>query len=554
MSTGEKLQAGLDTLGIEPHSGKFLRQPFLFHFAEGMIAPPHPLSIWFDHPWARHPTGGPAVRRIEMYRVKRMPAVPDLAGLLPPPAQQRHVGGHSQSFDPYLFRDYQPVLGFDYAYCCQGWGMLIDTRMTGAPIQTAYWPGPLQSWRTVLSRSYQAGVTMKTYLAGPLSFGAQTPEDECFTNYDVYNLETIPLHPRADEYAHLAELLHRSLPLLVQYPGYKQVVTCNICPDHCFQLRNLFDFNRETGAHVPLTLDWQKAATAINSDPVLREKWSGWACRNRHAFDLWLRDEVRKYRRDLVVVLNANAYMDSNIDCLWNMPKHPDWLKPLDATGTIVDACRLCGLDPELYRREAGFALAVYGTGRSMDLWGTPTEATWDDPAYVKMRACFSEGVYAYDQYNWNEGPPGVQEWSCAFYKSEPLYRRGMLEAALANVRSLEVGSFGVPWKGRMEEFREFAVPWRLLPFVAPTAFEGQVSDPSGKVVVRAYGKRVGVFNPSDQAAVVTLVMPPGTRVCYDLSSGVAERAGGDTGTGKVRVALTLGPWSMKTLEPRATD
>ena len=52
------------------------------------------------------------------------------------------------------------------------------------------------------------------------------------------------------------------------------------------------------------------------------------------------------------------------------------------------------------------------------------TESTWDDPAYTKMRACFAEGVYAYDHYNWNEGPPGVQGWSCAFYKSEPLYRR----------------------------------------------------------------------------------------------------------------------------------
>ena len=95
-----------------------------------------------------------------------------------------------------------------------------------------------------------------------------------------------------------------------------------------------------------------------------------------------------------------------------------------------------------------------------------------------------------------------------------------------------------------------FAVPYRLLPYTEPAAYEGALSDTAGQAAIRRHGDRYALVNRGHAPTVVTLELPPGKSEVTDLSGGVPkELPVSKNAQGGSVAKIPMRPWSLRTLE-----
>lgn len=141
----------------------------------------------------------------------------------------------------------------------------------------------------------------------------------------------------------------------------------------------------------------------------------------------------------------------------------------------------------------------------------------------------------------------------CPFVAPPLGYRKGLLRAFwFGNPRNITLGSYNEAWGARLQDFREFAVAYRLLPFAPEEPYAGTLSDPAGQAAIRRHGDRHALANLGDRSTTVTLGLPAGLSTVTDLSDGEPRNlAATKSADGPLAVRIPLKPWALKTLEIR---
>ena len=102
---------------------------------------------------------------------------------------------------------------------------------------------------------------------------------------------------------------------------------------------------------------------------------------------------------------------------------------------------------------------------------------------------------------------------------------------------------------GRLADFREFAVPFRVLPYAQPEPYKGSIKDTALQAVIRQYGDCCALVNAGDKPTKVTLTLPGQVTRVFDLSSGVAsELKTSRDNEGRLCADIPMEYWSLKTL------
>ena len=164
------------------------------------------------------------------------------------------------------------------------------------------------------------------------------------------------------------------------------------------------------------------------------------------------------------------------------------------------------------------------------------------------FKACFSGGI-SISIRNYDESARPLASWICNYVKDQRSFRRDLVNDLLhANARSIVLETYySDPFRGRLDDMRQFAVPFQLLPFALPEPCECRISDTARQAVIHKYGDRFGLINPGDIPSEVRLSLPEGAAAAFDLSNGIRQRLLVNEGA----VTLHMAPWSLKTLEIR---
>lgn len=586
------LRSGLDT-GADGHDGRFRREPILFRASQQFRPSPaweirRPFTLWIANAlqwqgWIKAP--GPAVKTIEIYKVNTMPRIPDLEALLPPdPNQRRHVGYHTQYFVPEFYRVDNQLTGMN-----QVWGNISCASVFASgmvrppryPVAGAFHPGALDAYAKALDLAAQHGATLKTYLAQVLHWGYPEPRDAFAgfveSGYASYNWDDIPLSPTPDERAVIAQALSRALPVLARSPAL-QTICMSDTPGNPFTLRNLVDFMRDTGHIVDakpiVDRDNLNAAAILAAGPQTIAAWIEWSCAKRHERVVWLRDEIRRHRPDLTLMLNA-GWTRGVMHPYWNNPpEDPLSQASLARHGlsTYADSLRFRAYDPALYRDEPGIAMqlhagwpavslmgnnyrtieVLHGQGQSFTKTGAPGPAAPDFSGEAWMRelaASFAGGLnYSLSISSEESSKPWTGHVAHCFKNGREL-QQSMMQALLLNARFVDMETYAFAWSGRIAEIRRFAVPFRLLPFTPPEPYPGTLYNASETLSVRKHGARYALINSGDQPVKAVLGLPPDEDTLYDLSDGRATPCDVSTGVDGSRVAeFELEPYSFRVL------
>jgi hypothetical protein len=286
---------------------------------------------------------------------------------------------------------------------------------------------------------------------------------------------------------------------------------------------------------------------------MLRQ-WQQWACAERFKFNGWLLAEVRKYRPDLFVTLLRYWDHGSGLVevCLGRdlIPGADRARFSAAGISNLVDYLRFFGIDPALYAGNSGFMLemeaySVLRTGKEVPDY---FEAGW----FEELRKGFSKGglgMMVHAATLESENP--LIFYNCVYAVPRTTFRKGLVRAFVhGNPRNVTIGSYNEPWGPRLEDFREFAVAYRLLPFVEPENYGGKITDTASQAVIKKYGGRYGLVNNGDKDTVVELELPAGMAAVTDLSGGVPTKLEAFKNAGGTpAVKIDMKPWSLKTLE-----
>ena len=141
--------------------------------------------------------------------------------------------------------------------------------------------------------------------------------------------------------------------------------------------------------------------------------------------------------------------------------------------------------------------------------------------------------------------------YNCVYAVPRTTFRKGLVRAfVFGNPRNVTIGSYNEPWGPRLDDFREFAVAYRLLPFVEPENYGGKIADTASQALISKYGNRYGLVNNGDKETVVELELPAGMTEASDLSGGVPQKLETlKNKDGKPAVKIAMKPWALKTLE-----
>jgi hypothetical protein len=573
--------SGLDT-GVFGHSGSFKRESILFnvpHYVRPR-APDEfkkPFSVWVANTWLWHgwiKAPGPAVSKIEIHKVKRMPQTFGLTKLLPPENQRRHAGYHTQSFRPEFFRSDNQVTGLDSVWLNNSAASVLTSGMgwrSPYPIAGSFHPGTFDGYQKALALAEKNGAIIKTYLAQVLHWGMEGSGHDSFggyaeDHYATYNWEDIPLAPSADEFELVSKALAKALPALLKHKSLQYL--CMADPTgRPFTFRNIRDFTKETGIKVEpvpwASHEMKNAKILLDAGPETVAAWTKWACEKRAALHKRLLAEIRKHGPSLFLMLNAN-WTREYLDPYWSSPSDFFLSKEKLAERGIKsypDYLRFRGWDPALYKGVDGMAFQIHAGGPAITLFANNDrpETIGDKPGprapdftfepwMRDIAESFSSGLNYSLSINSEESP---KPWSahCAYcFKNGLELKKSMTEALLLNARFVDLETYGIPWRGRIAEIREFAVPFRLLPFTKPEAPEAKLVNASGSLILRKHADRHALINASDKAQNAIIEPLPGKDSVTDLSSGAPERLKTTVKDGKKALSVPLEPWSFKVL------
>ena len=502
-------------------------------------------------PWIKVP--GLAVKNIRIYRVKNMPELPDISGLSPAVEQQRSLTMWTEmDRGPnalYLFQ-YPKLLGYNviWSHTREFWG----GRWWGPP-QPSWHPGSLAGNDLLFAAAEKQGIAVNIHLGELLHLGFENTDYDSFTAWP-YMGERIPIKPTMEELDHMAGALKIIMPILAKYRSLRDVST-HFWPDSVFTRRNIEDFRAATGAKlVPSPSASENVQSLLNGGPEMLRQWRQWACAERFKFNGWLLAEVRKYRPDLFVTLLR--YWDHGAGlvepCLGrDMIPGADRQKFASAGITnMVDYLRFFGIAPELYAGNSGFMLEMeaYSVLRS----GREVPDYFETDWFREIRKGFNRGGLGLMLHAATlEASVPLQYYHCPYVVPKTEFRKGLVRAFVyGNPRNISIGSYNEPWGARLGDFREFAVAYRLLPFVEPENYGGKITDTASQAVIGKYGSRYGLVNNGDKDTMVELDLPAGMAAASDLSEGVLTKLETlKNKDGKPTVKIAMKPWSLKVLE-----
>ena len=567
------VNGGLDT-GIFKHDGKYYRENVMFQNQHD-FSRINPAFLWICNVW-KHNSGwlksdGPAVSKIEIYKVKRIPKLA-FGAALPEPSARRHVGILTQSPTVRTLREDSWLVGFDQVWVdvCPPANLAVGYSAATTHSDCGegpFNPGTPEGYQWMLERFRQTGINhFNVYLSHLLKHGTTISGKTrtAFARFGItepapgYEADAIPFKPTREEQAFISKALKAAMEKFGQYDSLDMIGTGECELESSLSFRNLSDFVKDTGARLessPVPLENLKRI--LNSDPETRRSWMEWAGKNRFLKNKMLLDELRKYRPAAALMLNS-SWLVRVEENTYFYRKGTGLQDAMDKAGiaSLGDYLKLLGFDWTLYKGVPGFAFQIDAPFPAMTLanYGrlmpdTPCAISnyYQEAWFADFKDSFSEGLSIYLNLCYLENETPFNDWSVCFMKNKMEMRQAMVEAALQNPRWIYLSSYNNPWQTRTEDVRTFAAPFRLLPFSKPTESDIGIQGPAG-VSIRKYGQRYALFNAKDESSEVILTLPKGTTDLYDLSSGSAEKMASSTAGGLTQVKITMEPWSMKTL------
>ncbi len=505
------------------------------------------------------PAPGPAIKKIKIYKVRNMPALPDLAPLMPPVEQRRSFTCLTElcySPGPMWLFQYAKLVGYDgiWTYNDPISGFFGGSSNKGAAFQ----PGMLPGNRQLFAVAEEQGLFVNMHLSGLIAMGFGPGDDDSFTGsfHHSYSGESVPFKPTSAERAHIAKALSKSLPVLAKYRSLRDISLADNIQWPCvWSERNLRDFCVDTGATLtPSPLFVENAHAILDGGPELVSQWMKWSCAERFKFHKWLLAEVRRYRPDLYLTLSRTWYKGL-IATFESRKENPiqgvtrERLAELGVTN-YFDFLKFMGIDPDLYAGQPGFSMEIDSNMRIRPK-ETQHPRFYGTDWFNKMKEDFKiEGLSIMANYCYEEHSKPLVAYTTIFAASQQRFRKGLVEAMLfGNPRNITLPTYTEPWSGHIQDVREFAVPYRLLPYAVPEPFGGTLSDSSSQAVVHRYGNRYGLFNAGDKETTVALELPAGCTSVTDLSSGVLELLKIVQTGGKRITTIAMPPWSLKALD-----
>lgn len=494
---------------------------------------------------------GLAIRSVSLYRIKRLPELPDLTPLLPK-GIRRHVTFDTEGTSPWDLTQFSRLCGCDSFWTHRQMGSEGLYGSGGLNHPRPGWQrwihaASLDANRWLYEKAARDGVAVKTTLGWLIDLGFEGTDYDSFLGVGwlpgpIWG--SIPLSPTQEEKAHLGRALDRSLSALAKYPSFTDISMGDV---PSFGKRDLDDFAKETGIAFASSPAYEENLKRLLESPKeTRDAWMKWSCQKRFEFLSWLLNKARSYRSDIYLTINQSWYFNGLQGCFYGDQWLFDTAQLQEKGITTYDAfLKFVALDPALYRSSDGFVFAVEMEPK----FCMPGRGHWPfEGSGDKILAGFGGGLSVSSCF-WDERPKSLLGWGCTCMKDRRSFRKEFLEAVHnANAREYVFQTYtDDPCRGRLDDLRELAVPFRLLPFVSPEPYAGTLADAAQQAVIKRYGNRHGLMNLGDRPTDVVLTLPQGTRYLIDLSSGVRQELVVDNKT----VTLHLKPWSLKTLEIR---
>lgn len=508
-------------------------------------------------PWIKTP--GLAVRRIRLYRVKTMPELPNLTNLVPSEEKRRSMTVWTEmdrGHDAWYLFQYPKLVGYDalMTHRIQS-SSFFGCRWFGAPLRPYGWlhAGGLVGNELVFEAAEKENLTINIHLAELLHLGFEGTDHHSFILPGDGKGEILPFKPTQEERDRVAQALARVMPKLAKYNSFRDVSMAS-WPSSTLTYRNLEDFRQATGASVtPSPLYIENVQSLLNGGQKLLDKWRKWACAERFKTNQWLLTELKKYKPDVFITLQR-SWDHGLLEQLIAYDSIPGAdRKTLAKAGlkNYVDRLRFLGFDPSLYKGNPDFSFELDASPVLRK--GKEIPDYYDTAWFREFREDFKAGGLGMMVHCATlEATVPLQFYHCPFAVPKTHYRRELIRAVMfANPRNVTTGAYNWPWEARLQDFREFAVPYRLLPFAEPEPYEGTLDDPTGQAMIHRYGKRHGLINAGDKSTTVTLKLPKGKTSVVDLSSGKAETLKTEQDGDDITAKIALSPWSLRTLEIR---
>jgi len=513
-------------------------------------------------PWIKTP--GLAVKSVRLYRVRRMPRLPDMSDLLPDDNRRGLMIWTEFCYEgpePYYLFEYPSLIGYDaiMSHRNQSTRFLGQANLWQKP-RDMFHPGSLASNTLLYEAAAKQGMHVNTYLGYLLNWGFEPQGRDSFAYVRDYHRVRIPVKPTPEELKHIAGALRHVMPKLAKYDSLRDVVAFFFPP---FSKRDLEGFCAATGVELNPTLSYQdNQQLLIDGGPELVEQWQDWVCTERFRFIQWLLRELQSYRPDICITLNR----------YWERNEHAQFLAGMDiprkngvyasrlapaGVNTFIDFERFMGIDPAMFADEPDVSMAMEACARLNSSMRPPVPGGDQIPDYYhtnwfkQLKSDFAAGGLDIGFHQRYEFSAPYCKYMCAFVFPKTEFRRQLVKAfAEANARNITIGQYNQPWGARLADLREFAVAYRLLPYTAPIPYKGAVSDTASQVIVRRHGDRYALVNRGDAPTLVDLELPPGKSELTDLSSGIRQKLPvSKNARGASSAKIRMKPWSLKTLE-----
>jgi len=559
---------GCDT-GNPPYEGKFKKEPFFYFYNyRSEYGKKTQISLCFsNHPIGLAPTektrpDGLAVKSVSIFRVKKMPALPELAPLLPPGGKRRHITvGTESTGSPWQVSQIPKLAGYNSVFC----NHQMPTQLLFGMQYHSSRPEPLGTWhanslesqRWLFESAAEHGVCAKIFSQSLVSLGFEGSDFDSFETaagtHDGRIASSVPLSPTQEELAHLARALNKSIAALAGYSSFSDISVVASAQSF-FTKRNLDDFSKETGVAFKSTpVELENIQTMLDSDQKTVDVWIKWSCQKRYEYLKWLLDLARKHRPDLYLSINQGwecnplqlAYSGNE-----NVYFDPAKLKQ-HGINSYHDFLKFVCHDPALYAVSDGFCFVLererYHNHSDRFRWPSP----YTQPGFEQIRDGFNGGL-AIAMTFYDESPKPLKGWTCHDIRNQRAFRRELVEGLVhANARDFFIDTFATwPYESRLIDLRTFAVPFQLLPFAKPEEYTGKLSDSAKQAVIKKYGDRYGLINAGDQPTGAVLALPAGKTTVIDLSNGIRQTLlTTRKPSGEAEVKIQLQPWSLRTLE-----
>lgn len=522
-------------------------------------------------PWIKTP--GPAVKSVRLYKVNTMPELPNLDELEPPSDKQRSITVWTEfsyeGADPYYLTRYPRLIGYNaimsHRQCPTFFGM-PPAFDWDSEFHDWIHPGSFAGGRMLFEAAQKHGLFLNTYLGYLLKWGFEDVDADSFIVTNMYHCVTVPLKPTEAELDRIRGALDKALDSLSKYRSLRDIVVKFKMP---FTRRDLQDFNAATNSKLPATTSREdNLQELVKAGPEVVKRWQDWACAERFKFLEWLLDEIQDHRADLFITLDR--YWEQDESSTFQASKSVsgrNWRITREefasaGVNDFIDFQRLLGIDPEKFKDNPGFSYELEARSRLNSArfpavpGGDEIPDFYDEPWFKKLCECFQKGGLGVTFNQRYEMSTPFSKYMCAFLFPKTEFRMELVKALLhANARNITIGSYNQPWGARLADFREFAVPFRLLPFAPPKPYEGKLTDTTGQAVIQRYGDRYGLINHGDERAVIDLELLPGKTTVIDLSEGIPWKLETfDNARGVPSVKITMPPWSLKTLEMIGTE